>query len=264
MKWKSGLSGLTDGDMHILGIIQARMGSTRLPGKVLMDINGKPMLWHVVNRLRQSRLLGQVIVATTVDSSDDPVADMCRVRGLLCFRGSVNDVLDRYYQAALLARADVVVRITADCPLLDATVVDRVIEVYINEKCDYVSNVNPPTYPDGLDVEIFGLQPFCEVWSRAEKKSEREHVTPYFREHPEMFRQLNVTNTCDLSGMRWTVDEQSDLVFVKNVYKEMGCEFFSMDEIVELLRKDPSLSRINTGFLRNEGYLKSLSRDGKA
>jgi len=249
--------------MRIVAIIQARMGSSRLPGKVLMDINGKPMLWHVVNRLRQSSLLGQVVVATTVDPSDDPIATMCRDSRFPCFRGSVNDVLDRYYQAALLTDADVIVRSTADCPLLDAAVVDEVIDAYLKGSCDYASNVNPSTYPDGLDVEVFGMKSFGDVWSKAVKKSEREHVTPYYREHPELFRQSNVANAVDLSGMRWTVDEPADLEFVRSVYGRMGREIFSMAEVVTLLRKDPALAGINSGFMRNEGYMKSLEQESR-
>lgn len=240
------------------------MGSSRLPGKILMPIKGKPMLWHVINRLRHSRLAGQVAVATTIEPSDDPVTVMCRRNDIFCFRGSSYDVLDRYYQTALIMGSDVIVRITADCPLLDSAVVDKVIEVYLQSQFDYVSNVNPPTYPDGLDVEVFGMKPLQVVWSKAVKKSDREHVTPFFREHPELFRQANVTNAQDLSQLRWTVDEQADLTFIRQVYERIGHEVFSMDETLALMGMNPDLERINRGILRNVGYIKSLLQDNEA
>ena len=148
----------------VVAIVQARMGSTRLPGKVLMDISGWSMLWHVVNRVRQAKWVDKVVVATSGSVSDDPVATLCEQEGIPCFRGSEDDVLDRYYQAAKWIGANVIVRITADCPLIDPYVVDDVVKHYVDGDYDYVSNTAPPTFPDGLDIEVFSFEALERAW----------------------------------------------------------------------------------------------------
>jgi len=246
---------------HIVAIIQARMGSTRLPGKVMAEIAGKPVLWHVVYRVRQAQQVDEVVVATTDKAADQAIIDFASAEGILVFRGSEEDVLDRYYQAAKWIGADVVVRITADCPLIDPQIIDRVIAHYLNGNFDCVSNTHPPTYPDGLDVEVFSFDALEKAWKEARRLSEREHVTPYIWKNLDKFRLSNVENTEDLSHLRWTVDEPQDLEFVRAVYNHLGRELFNMFDVLNLLKKHPELLEINSRIERNEGYRKSLRED---
>lgn len=247
---------------RVVGIVQARMGSTRLPGKVLMEIVGHPMLWHVVDRVRQAETLDKVVVATSDDPSDHAIAFFCKREGIPCFQGSKDDVLDRYYRAAEWIGADVIVRITADCPLIDPDVVDDIVKYYMEGDYDYVSNTAPPTFPDGLDAEVFSFQALERAWCEAKWQSEREHVTPYIRKHPELFRTGNVAYREDLSHMRWTVDEPQDLEFVRAVYSFLKNVSFRMTDVLNLLKKHPKLMEINAGIKRNEGYQKSVREDG--
>lgn len=248
----------------ILAIIQARMGSTRLPGKVLADICGKPMLWHVWNRVRTVPSVDKAVVATSVNQADDPVADFCMRHEIEYFRGNEADVLDRFYQAAKTFCADGVVRITADCPLIDPDVVDRVIRVYLGGDYDYVSNTLRYTYPDGLDTEVFTFAALEAAWREARRASEREHVTPYVRTSGR-FRLMNVENAVDLSacGFRWSVDETRDLDFVRAVYARLGGNgrLFALSDVTNLLDQEPDLAKINQGSVRNSGYYVSLARE---
>ena len=247
---------------RIIALIQARMSSTRLPGKILAEIAEQPMLWHVVNRVRQAEALDKVVVATSDDPSDDGVVAFCERQGIPCFRGSGDDVLDRYYQAAKWMSADVIVRITADCPLIDPDVVDDVVKCYMEGDYNYVSNTAPPTFPDGLDTEVFSFQALERAWREAKWLSEREHVTPYIRKHPEVFRTGNVAYREDLSHMRWTVDEPQDLEFVRAVYSFLKNASFRMADVLNLFKKHSELMEINAGIGRNEGYQKSVREDG--
>ncbi|MEW5947891.1 MAG: aminotransferase class III-fold pyridoxal phosphate-dependent enzyme [Thermodesulfobacteriota bacterium] len=247
-----------------MAIIQARMGSTRLPGKVLADICGKPMLWHVWNRVRTVPSVDKAVVATSVNQADDPVADFCMRHEIEYFRGNEADVLDRFYQAAKTFCADGVVRITADCPLIDPDVVDRVIRVYLGGDYDYVSNTLRYTYPDGLDTEVFTFAALEAAWREARRASEREHVTPYVRTSGR-FRLMNVENAVDLSacGFRWSVDETRDLDFVRAVYARLGGNgrLFALSDVTNLLDQEPDLAKINQGSVRNSGYYVSLARE---
>lgn len=247
--------------MNTVAIIQARMASTRLPGKVLTDIGGQPMLWHVVRRAQKVKHLDRVVVATSTDSSDDPVFRFCKDHGFDVFRGSQTDVLDRYYQAANSFSADVVVRLTADCPLLDSSVIERVIALFLESEFDYTANILKCTYPDGLDTEVFSFMALEQAWRQAMLKSEREHVTPYIRNHPDIFNLGNVNHVEDLSSLRWTVDEPEDLDFVRAVYSHFKSNTFYMEDILKLLSEQPGLLVINQGIKRNEGYLKSVLED---
>jgi len=245
--------------MKTVAIIQARMASTRLPGKVMAEVAGRPMLEQVVRRTQGACTLDLVAVATSDGLMDDVIAQLCGKAGILYFRGSEDDVLDRYYHAAKQADADVIVRLTADCPLLDPAVVDRVVEVFQTGDYDYVSNIHKPTYPDGLDTEVFRREALEQAWREARLKSEREHVTPYIWKQPDLFRLANVAHEQDLSDLRWTVDEPEDLEFVRRVYGYFDESLsFGMAEILALLREHPELNDINTQFERNEGYQKSL------
>jgi len=245
-------------------IIQARMGSSRLPGKTLMNLAGKPLLGHLIDRVQVSTHVKSVVVATTTRKSDNKIAAYARKRNLPVFRGSEEDVLDRFYQAATLFKADPLVRVTPDCPLHDPQVLDRVITTFLEDDYDYVSNAITPTYPDGLDAEIFTYAALRKAWSEARLPSEREHVTAYMVNHPHLFRLHNVEKEgLDLSHLRWTVDTARDFEFVRRIYAKMKVDrpLFSMDDVLAVLDRHPELLAINQGIDRNEGYAKSLEKD---
>ncbi len=234
----------------ILAIIQARMGSSRLPGKVLLDLAGRPVLWRGLERVRQAGRIDQVLVATTDQPGDEPIRRFCAERGVRCFAGSEQDVLDRYYQAARFAGAtdeDGIVRITADCPLIDPEVVDRVIEAYLSSGADYVSNVQPPTFPDGLDVEAFRFSALRRAWQEAKLVSEREHVTPYLRNQPEKFSAHNVTHSVDLSAHRWTLDEPADYALLQRIVTELDLRRpdFHLADVLQVLAEHPEWRELN-------------------
>jgi len=244
-------------------IIQARMGSTRLPNKVLAEIEGKPMLYHLVQRLKLSKFNPEIIIATTKDNSDKQIIDLAKTLKIKYYAGSINDVLDRYYQAAKKYNIKIIIRITADCPLIDPRILDKVISEFLTDNYDYLCNTNPPSFPDGLDIEIFSFETLERAWKSAKLSSEREHVTAYIYKNPEIFRLGNIANKTDLSGMRWTVDEKEDLEFVRQIYKFLykGHHIFLMEDIIKFLKEKPEIMLINKKFQRNEGYLKSLQED---
>jgi spore coat polysaccharide biosynthesis protein SpsF len=234
--------------MKVVAIIQARMGSSRLPGKVLLDLHGETMLSRVVRRLRRARRIDQVIVATTTEPKDDALADFCRTHDVFCFRGSENDVLDRYAQAARATQADVVVRITSDCPLIDPGVVDEVTEYFLNSQpaVDYVSNVAPVrTYPRGLDTEVFSREALERAHREASDASSREHVTAYIYRHPESFRIEGYRGVRDESAHRWTVDTPEDFALVEKIYAHFGGDEFTWQEALALIERHPEWSRLN-------------------
>lgn len=244
-------------------IVQARAGSSRLPGKVLEDIAGEPMLWRVVERVRRARRVDETVVATSDLPADDAVAALCRSRGVPCFRGSAEDVLDRFHRAAEAFGAGTVVRVTADCPLIDPAVVDRVVDRFRAGDCDYASNVLSPTYPDGLDVEVFSAAALAEAWRNARRPAEREHVTPYIRASGR-FRVAEVRSGLDprAGAMRWTVDQAEDLAFVRAVYARAPRDRpFGLEDVMDLVRKDPALAGMNAGIPRNEGYYRSILQE---
>ena len=233
--------------MSVIAIIQARMGSTRLPGKVLMDIFGASMLSRVVNRSKQAKLLNQIVVATSDKSIDDAVVREADRLGVLFFRGSENDVLDRYYQAAQSFGAEVVVRITSDCPLIDPTIIDKVINAFLNAKPDYASNALVRTYPRGLDVEAFSMSALTRAWQEASKPYERVHVTPYIYENPSIFKILSISDSHNYSNYRWTVDTPEDLEFVRRIYERLGDRVsFGWLDVLALCKKEPALAGLNS------------------
>jgi glutamate-1-semialdehyde 2,1-aminomutase/spore coat polysaccharide biosynthesis protein SpsF len=251
----------------IAAIIQARMGSSRLPGKVLADIGGHPMLWHVVRRILRCRTIDQIVVATTTNEQDKPIESFCEKEGILCVRGPEQDVLERYYQAVILVKADVVVRITADCPFIDPEVVDRVVDAFSSTSgCDYASNTLHYTYPDGLDVEVFSSVALATAQKQAQSPLEREHVTPYLRTATKagkpLFAIINVENkeAAVPVKLRLTVDEQADLDFARLVYERLGTKnpFFGLREVLFLLQQEPELMEVNHNIMKNEGLYKSL------
>ncbi|MBL8252295.1 MAG: glycosyltransferase family protein [Candidatus Competibacter sp.] len=247
----------------ILAILQARCSSTRLPGKVLKPILGEPMLVRQIERLRHAKRIDRLLVATSVDSSDDPLAAVCERHGISCFRGSLDDVLDRFYRAALPYRPEHVVRLTGDCPLTDPAIIDAVIALHLRESHDYSSSAIELTFPDGLDAEIMRFACLEQVWREAELPSEREHVTLFIYRRPERYRIGSYKGVRDLSHYRWTVDEPEDFEFVTRIYERLYSEsrVFGMDDILALLESDPALAVINAGIERNAGLKKSLEKD---
>jgi len=249
----------------VVAIIQARMGSSRLPGKSLAEIEGRPMLAHVIERVKRACLIDRVVVATSTADADDAIETTCREVGVTCYRGNEHDVLDRYYIAARAEKASQVVRITADCPLIDPEVVDRVVRRFQRGDVDYATNAMVRTYPDGLDTEVFSFSALERAWHEANKSSEREHVTPYLR--MGKFRTANVE--CDSITLyqhyRWTVDEAEDLEFIRAVYGAMrGRERFGMQDVLELLEQNPGLEKMNSEIVSNRGYYKSLYLEAQA
>ena len=233
------------------------MGSTRFPGKVLEEIAGKPMLWHLINRLTFSKKLDNCVVATTSEPHDDRIAEFCLSENIPFFRGQENDVLDRYYQASREYSAAVIVRITADCPLIDPVIVDEVIALRERNQADYASNVDPPAFPDGLDVEVITFQALQKAWNEAKLNYQREHVTSYITESPDLFKTVNLEYKSDLSLWRLTVDEKEDLEVVKLIYKSLyrpGC-LFSFKDIVDLISRKPEIMDLNRQYQRNENYI---------
>lgn len=234
--------------MKAVAVIQARMGSTRLPGKVLLDLAGEPMLARVVNRVQRARRLDQVVVAASNEPADDAIGDLCRARGWLCVRGSQDDVLDRYYQAALTVQAGALARITADCPLVEPEVIDLVVGEFLAAQpaADYASNVlSPRTYPRGLDIEVIRFEALARAWREDDNPAWREHVTPYLYRHPERFRLHRVANAVDLSQLRWTVDTADDLELVRRIYGAFAGDQFGWREVLALLDQHPQWLAIN-------------------
>jgi spore coat polysaccharide biosynthesis protein SpsF (cytidylyltransferase family) len=250
--------------MSTVAIIQARMGSTRLPGKVLERIGGKPLLEYVVRRTQRAETVTKVVVATSTEPRDGVIERCCGEVGVDCFRGDEGDVLDRYYRAAVAYGAESVVRVTADCPLICPEVIDRVVRVYRGGDYDYVSNTAPRTYPDGLDTEVMSIGALSRAWEEAKRPWQREHVTPYIRENPGVFRMQNVRNEVDLSSWRWTVDEARDLELVRAVYARVGNDGAGMAELVRVVESDRGLRLINAGIQRTEGRRVSLEKDQRA
>ena len=207
--------------MTTLIIVQARMSSTRLPGKVLLPLAGEPMLTRLIERLRRVQRADGIVVATTTNASDDPIAALCAQLGVPCHRGSEHDVLSRSADAARLHGADVVVRITSDCPLIDPALIDQVIAVYEEGESDYVSNMLPPTWPYGMAVEVFSAAALAQAHAEATQAAEREHVTPFIYWHPERYRLRNVASPVDLSHHRWTVDTPEDYELVRRLFDSL-------------------------------------------
>ena len=241
--------------MKIVAIVQARMGSTRLQNKVMKSINSRPLIELQLARLTNSKLLDQIIVATSKDKKNLPLVNHVKGLGFSCEQGSENDVLDRYLQVANNNKVDVVVRITGDCPFVDPILVDKCIEKFLKSNVDYCSNVNPPTFPDGLDVEVIKLSALKKASENTTNKFDREHVTPFIISS-EKFSKSNVENNKDLSKLRWTVDNPEDFEVIKNVFEHFNPDInFSWEQILQLREKQPNLFEANTKIKRNEGHI---------
>ena len=233
--------------MDVLAIIQARVGSHRLPNKVLFDLEGKKVLEHIINRVRNSKLISEVVVATTIKKQDLEIVKVCANNDTLVYCGSENDVLDRYYQTARLLQPKNIVRITADCPLIDFEVIDEVIKKHTLEEADYTSNTIERTYPDGLDVEVLSFNTLHTIWSEAKLDSEREHVTPYIRNNRKKFKIAQLIDKKDLSNKRWTLDYQEDYEFIREIYAKLFNKnnLFNMEEIIGFINRNPEIEKIN-------------------
>ena len=252
-------------------IIQARTSSTRLPKKVLAEIEGKPMLWHIIERIKLAKNIDKIIVATTDLPEDKKIIEIAEKAGVKSFAGSKMDVLDRYYKAAKKYGADVIVRITGDCPFTDPEIIDKTIEFFKTNNFDYVGTghitkqKHESNYPDGLDAEVFSFSVLEKAWKDAKLPSEREHVTPYIWKNTKLFKTKTIDCDQNFSRMRWTVDEEQDLKFAREVYKILYPvkKIFLMQDILDLLKKEPNLMKINKVIGRDEGYSKSLIEDKK-
>ena len=239
--------------MNVVAIAQARMGSTRLPGKVMKSIGGVPMIELLLSRLARSREIDQIVIATSVGEVNQPLIEHVEKLGYRCVRGSENDVLGRYLDAARQTHADIVVRITGDCPLIDPTIVDAAIAEFKQQNVDYLSNTAPPTYPDGLDTEVFTVVALERAGRESTEKADHEHVTPFLR-RSGLFKTADMTHTQDLSDLRWTVDEPADFEVVANVFRHFAPDIhFSWKQVLELQQHQPHLFAANQKINRDEG-----------
>jgi glutamate-1-semialdehyde 2,1-aminomutase/spore coat polysaccharide biosynthesis protein SpsF len=248
----------------VVALIQARMGSTRLPGKMLAPLLDKPLITWVIERAKKAKLVDAVVLATSQEEKNKVLINAARKSGIECFAGSENDVLDRFYQCAKKFKARNIVRITGDCPLIDPQIIDEVITLFKDNELDYACNVLPPTYPDGFDVEVFSFKSLERAWKEAKLPSEREHVTPYIWKNQDLFKRMTLKNNEDLSKIRLTVDEKEDLVVVENILKKIGFDDFRLADVVRVIKDNPRLLEPNNKFKRNEGYEKSLKEDKMA
>jgi spore coat polysaccharide biosynthesis protein SpsF len=244
--------------MRTVAIIQARMSSSRLPGKVLLDLAGQPMLVRVVERVRRARFVDAVAVATTTDPADDPIETLCRERGYLVYRGSMFDVLDRFYGAARQFGADVIVRVTADCPIIDPDVVDHTVAAFWANQADFAANRLPPpwkrTWPIGLDTEVCSFAALERAWKEARLPYEREHVMPYFYDVEGRFKIVVTDHDPDYGSQRWTVDTQEDLDLLRAIFTYFGGQdTFSWLDVLRLMEREPRLASINAGVRHKVG-----------
>jgi len=239
------------------------MGSTRLPGKVLLPILGTPMLGWQLDRLARCRQLDALIVATSDAASDDPLEAWCRAQGHACHRGPVDDVLARFVSAAEPYEATWIVRLTGDCPLLDPALVDETIAAAIGADCDYFSNIEPPTFPDGMDVEVIRPAALRTAYAEATRPSDREHVTTFIRQRPERFSHGVLTAPVDLSGLRLTVDDPADFTLVTRILEALHATSpeFGLKDILDLLAHQPDWLQLNAGSVRNAGYARSVAEE---
>lgn len=249
--------------MEVVAILQARCNSSRLPNKVLKPILGKPMIQWQIERLSQSKGIDKLIVATSDEASDLPLVQLCNDLNTSVYRGSLDNVLERFYQVAIQSEPRLIVRLTGDCPLIDPTVVDEVIDFMKTGDFDYVSNSMEPSYPDGLDVEVFSFDTLKKIYTNAKLPSEKEHVTLYIANNREQFNIGVYKNSTDLSEHRWTVDEPNDFKLVSAIFEGLADlkGDFRMADVLNFLEKEQSLKNLNSSIQRNEGLLKSLDKD---
>jgi len=251
----------------IAAIIQARMGSSRLSGKIMLEACNKPLLKHMIERIQFTETVDEIVVATSTNKHDDIIEDFCKENKILCFRGSENDVLSRYKMAADMVHADIIVRLTSDTPLLDHIILDKVVQVYTKNKYDYVSNCLPlpRTYPDGMNVEVFSKKILDEMYYNAKKPSEREHVSLYVVMQPKKYKMYRVDYLNDVSHYRFNLDYELDYKLIKEIFENLYYEnqHFTMEDIIKFLETNSSIFDINSKIKPYEGILKSFEDDNK-
>ena len=249
---------------NVIAVIQARLNSSRLPQKVLQKINGKTLLEIIINRISQSRYIEKIIIATSIAKTDDALYEFVKKNiDHEIVRGSLDNVLERFYSVSLQYPSKYIVRITADDPFKDAQIIDECIEQVIqNPELDYCSNTLEPTYPEGLDIEVFNTTALKKAYKEASLNSEKEHVTPYIWKNPKIFNIQNLKYKENLSSWRWTVDKPQDFIFAQEIYKHFNYDFsVSYKDIIEYLKNNKHLLSINNDTIRNEGYLKSIKEE---
>jgi spore coat polysaccharide biosynthesis protein SpsF len=244
---------------NIVTVIQARTGSSRLPNKVMLSLCGKPLLLRMVERVMKAKLSGTVVIATSTNGEDDSIEELCYKEKLNCFRGHPTDLLDRHYFAAKKFHADAVAKIPSDCPLIDPKIIDLVYKYFLDHYFDFVSNLHPPSFPDGNDVEIMSFNTLETAWKESSKDFEREHTTPFIWEHPERFKIGNIKWKTGLdfsSTHRWTIDYEEDYIFIRTVFEELYFKNsnFDMFEILNLLEKKSFIADINSKFAGKYWY----------
>lgn len=242
----------------ISAIIQARVSSTRLPNKIFADIEGKPLIYHIINRISKSKRIDNILIATTYNTADDRLVEWAKQNNFCFFRGSEEDVLGRFYSAAKYLNTDIVARITADDPFKDPIILDNVIKLLIDKNLDFAFNNNPPSFPEGLDTEVFTFNALERANNESIDSFEREHVTQYFYRHPEIFKQENFSNEIDLSRLRWTIDTEKDLEMVRIIYRKLyrSGKLFLLKNILKLIKENPDIAKINSNVKRSEMYKK--------
>jgi len=234
----------------VVASIEARMGSTRLPGKVLMEIEGQPALQRLITRLKKCRCLDGIVLATSTASADDELANWAKSLGLSCYRGSEDDVLQRVVYAHQMMNSDVIVEVTGDCPLLDSEIIDLGIETFLANDCDVVTNARYPSYPQGADVQVFRADALAYVASNIDDPAVREHVSLYFYENPSLYRIIHLIAPLAqrAPNIRLQLDYAEDLAFIREVYRQLEFKYgacFGLTEILTLLRKSPEIALIN-------------------
>ena len=240
--------------MNVVIIVQARMGSTRCPGKILKQVMGRPLLEYQIERLNAIENVDEVVIATTKNKIDNPIAELCERLNCSYFRGSENDVLLRYYEAAIKFDAECVIRINSDCPLIDPSIVEEIVEFYLNNEFDYVSNILDKSYPIGLHTEVFSMKALSNANDNSVSLAEREHVTPYIYRNPHLFKLFSYTLKNDLSNYRWTVDYPEDFELIRIIITKLYPlkTYFDMFDIIELMSLDARLIKINSQFTKDQ------------
>ena len=235
--------------LKVAAIIQARMGSTRLPGKILKTVNGKTLLEYQIERVKQAKSIDQIIIATTIENSEQPIVELCEKIGIDYYRGSEQDVLSRYYEATQKYNVDVIIRLTSDCPIIDPGVIDKVVNQYLRNQSsvDYVANTLERTYPRGLDTEVFSFKALTKAYQEAFLSRDREHVTAYFYKNPDLFKLQGVKNEQDYSRYRWTVDTEEDFELIRLIICELynPDKLFLLEDVIKLLTLYPEWNDIN-------------------
>ena len=248
--------------MMIGCIIQTRMSSTRLPGKVMKKLDKqKTVLDYVIDQISNSKLIDKIIIATTNESEDDVIVEYAKHHGLLYFRGSTLNVLDRYYQCAKKFNLQTIVRVTSDNPLNDPVIIDELIKKFLDEKYDYGTNELKRSFPQGIFVQVYSIETLEKNWRNAQLPSEKEHVSPYIEKNQNIFKILNLEFEKNISNLRFTIDRESDLIFIKEIVKRIKKSPTNLKELITICKKEPDLIKINKEHVIDEGYKKSIIED---